>query len=227
MRAHPGEQIVHVIAGTLEYEIGGVNIRQHALGPACATACLDADQQAQIAKDTGSIGPISGALTFSTASRSPTRTLAYIRTWLLASDNHKRHNMKPMGRFTGVTYQGVSYANSRTIGRGSSSNILSIGPGRRTAVDPKIEARKVAMQAELSPGRSVLAASSGTELGGVLAPAQIMEWQRPGKSIRGEQTVSVRHVWDGVCKREIAWLASLVGGISIAGVTLAVILVQL
>jgi len=41
------------------------NIRQHALESACfvvnATAWLDADQQAQIMKDTGcSIGPISG-----------------------------------------------------------------------------------------------------------------------------------------------------------------------
>ena len=42
-----------------------VNVRQHALESACfvvcATAWLDADQQAQIAQDTGgSIGPISG-----------------------------------------------------------------------------------------------------------------------------------------------------------------------
>ena len=53
------------IFGPLFSEQTQVNIRQHALESACfvvcATAWLDADQQAQIAKDTGgSIGPISG-----------------------------------------------------------------------------------------------------------------------------------------------------------------------
>src|SRR5258705_11396849 len=53
------------IFGDLFSEQTHVNIRQHALESACfvvcATAWLDADQQAQIAKDTGgSIGPISG-----------------------------------------------------------------------------------------------------------------------------------------------------------------------
>jgi nitrilase len=53
------------IFGELFSEQTQVNIRQHALESACfvvcATAWLDADQQAQIAKDTGgSIGPISG-----------------------------------------------------------------------------------------------------------------------------------------------------------------------
>jgi aliphatic nitrilase len=53
------------IFGELFSEQTQVNIRQHALESACfvvcATAWLNADQQAQIAKDTaGSIGPISG-----------------------------------------------------------------------------------------------------------------------------------------------------------------------
>src|SRR5262245_21753613 len=53
------------IFGELFSEQTQVNIRQHALESACfvvcATAWLDPDQQAQIAKDTGgSIGPISG-----------------------------------------------------------------------------------------------------------------------------------------------------------------------
>ena len=53
------------IFGNLFAEQTEINIRQHALESACfvvcATAWLDADQQAQIAKDTGgSIGPISG-----------------------------------------------------------------------------------------------------------------------------------------------------------------------
>ena len=53
------------IFGPLFAEQTEVNIRQHALESACfvvcATAWLDADQQAQIVKDTGSaVGPISG-----------------------------------------------------------------------------------------------------------------------------------------------------------------------
>ena len=53
------------IFGDLFVQQTEVNIRQHALESACfvvnATAWLDADQQAQIMKDTGcSIGPISG-----------------------------------------------------------------------------------------------------------------------------------------------------------------------
>jgi len=53
------------IFGELFSEQTEINIRQHALESACfvvcATAWLDADQQAQIAKDTGgNIGPISG-----------------------------------------------------------------------------------------------------------------------------------------------------------------------
>jgi aliphatic nitrilase len=53
------------IFGPLFAEQTEVNIRQHALESACfvvsATAWLDADQQAQIMKDTGcTIGPISG-----------------------------------------------------------------------------------------------------------------------------------------------------------------------
>jgi aliphatic nitrilase len=53
------------IFGNLFSEQTEVNIRQHALESACfvvcATAWLDADQQAQIGKDTGaSIGPLSG-----------------------------------------------------------------------------------------------------------------------------------------------------------------------
>jgi aliphatic nitrilase len=53
------------IFGDLFSEQTEVNVRQHALESAsfvvCATAWLDADQQAQIVKDTGgSIGPISG-----------------------------------------------------------------------------------------------------------------------------------------------------------------------
>jgi len=53
------------LLGDLFTEQTEVNIRQHALESACfvvcATAWLDADQQAQIVKDTGgSIGPISG-----------------------------------------------------------------------------------------------------------------------------------------------------------------------
>ena len=53
------------IFGNLFAEQTEINIRQHALESACfvvsATAWLDADQQAQIVKDTGgSIGPISG-----------------------------------------------------------------------------------------------------------------------------------------------------------------------
>jgi aliphatic nitrilase len=53
------------IFGELFSEQTQVNIRQHALESACfvvcATARLDADQQAQIVKDTGgSIGAISG-----------------------------------------------------------------------------------------------------------------------------------------------------------------------
>ena len=57
---YPGSIFGDLFAGQTE-----VNIRQHALESACfvvcATAWLDADQQAQIAKDTGaSVGPISG-----------------------------------------------------------------------------------------------------------------------------------------------------------------------
>ena len=53
------------IFGNLFAEQTEINIRQHALESACfvvcATAWLDADQQAQIVKDTGgSVGPISG-----------------------------------------------------------------------------------------------------------------------------------------------------------------------
>ncbi len=53
------------IFGKLFAEQTEINVRQHALESACfvvcATAWLDADQQAQIAKDTGgNIGPISG-----------------------------------------------------------------------------------------------------------------------------------------------------------------------
>jgi nitrilase len=53
------------IFGDLFAEQTAINIRQHALESACfvvsATAWLDADQQAQIGKDTGgSLGPISG-----------------------------------------------------------------------------------------------------------------------------------------------------------------------
>jgi aliphatic nitrilase len=53
------------IFGSLFAEQTEINVRQHALESACfvvcATAWLDADQQAQIARDTsGSIGPISG-----------------------------------------------------------------------------------------------------------------------------------------------------------------------
>ena len=53
------------IFGSLFAEQTEINIRQHALESACfvvcATAWLDADQQAQIVRDTGgSIGPISG-----------------------------------------------------------------------------------------------------------------------------------------------------------------------
>jgi aliphatic nitrilase len=53
------------IFGDLFAQQTEVNVRQHALESACfvvnATAWLDADQQAQIMKDTGcSIGPISG-----------------------------------------------------------------------------------------------------------------------------------------------------------------------
>ena len=53
------------IFGNLFAEQTEINVRQHALESACfvvcATAWLDADQQAQIVKDTGgSIGPISG-----------------------------------------------------------------------------------------------------------------------------------------------------------------------
>ena len=53
------------IFGSLFSEQTEINIRQHALESGCfvvcATAWLDADQQAQIAKDTGgSVGPISG-----------------------------------------------------------------------------------------------------------------------------------------------------------------------
>jgi aliphatic nitrilase len=53
------------IFGSLFAEQTEVNVRQHALESACfvvcATAWLDADQQAQIARDTGgSVGPISG-----------------------------------------------------------------------------------------------------------------------------------------------------------------------
>jgi aliphatic nitrilase len=65
-----GEQIHSAMypgsfAGPLFAEQTEVNVRQHALESACfvvtATAWLDADQQAQIAKDTGApIGPISG-----------------------------------------------------------------------------------------------------------------------------------------------------------------------
>ena len=65
-----GEQIHSAMypgsfAGDLFAEQTEVNIRQHALESGCfvvnATAWLDADQQAQIMKDTGcSIGPISG-----------------------------------------------------------------------------------------------------------------------------------------------------------------------
>jgi nitrilase len=58
---YPGSIFGHLFAEQTE-----VNIRQHALEAACfvvcATAWLDADQQAQIVKDTGtsSVGPISG-----------------------------------------------------------------------------------------------------------------------------------------------------------------------
>ena len=65
-----GEQIHSAMypgsfAGPLFAEQTEINVRQHALESACfvvtATAWLDADQQAQIAKDTGApIGPISG-----------------------------------------------------------------------------------------------------------------------------------------------------------------------
>ena len=65
-----GEQIHSAMypgsfAGPLFAEQMEINVRQHALESACfvvnATAWLDADQQAQIAKDTGApIGPISG-----------------------------------------------------------------------------------------------------------------------------------------------------------------------
>src|SRR5918994_379506 len=65
-----GEQIHSAMypgsfAGPLFAEQTEINIRQHALESACfvvsATAWLDADQQAQIMKDTGcAIGPISG-----------------------------------------------------------------------------------------------------------------------------------------------------------------------
>jgi aliphatic nitrilase len=65
-----GEQIHSAMypgsfAGPLFASQAEINVRQHALESACfvvsATAWLDADQQAQIAKDTGApIGPISG-----------------------------------------------------------------------------------------------------------------------------------------------------------------------
>jgi aliphatic nitrilase len=65
-----GEQIHSAMypgsfAGPLFAEQAEINVRQHALESACfvvcATAWLDADQQAQIMKDTGcAIGPISG-----------------------------------------------------------------------------------------------------------------------------------------------------------------------
>jgi aliphatic nitrilase len=65
-----GEQIHSAMypgsfGGALFAEQMEINVRQHALESACfvvnATAWLDADQQAQIAKDTGApIGPISG-----------------------------------------------------------------------------------------------------------------------------------------------------------------------
>jgi nitrilase len=65
-----GEQIHSAMypgsfGGPLFAEQTEINIRQHALESACfvvsATAWLDADQQAQIMKDTGcAIGPISG-----------------------------------------------------------------------------------------------------------------------------------------------------------------------
>jgi len=65
-----GEQIHSAMypgsfAGSLFAEQAEINVRQHALESACfvvcATAWLDADQQAQIMKDTGCpIGPISG-----------------------------------------------------------------------------------------------------------------------------------------------------------------------
>lgn len=65
-----GEQIHSAMypgsfAGPLFAEQAEINIRQHALESGCfvvnATAWLDADQQAQIVKDTGApIGPISG-----------------------------------------------------------------------------------------------------------------------------------------------------------------------
>ena len=50
--------------------------------------------------------------------------------------------------------------------------------------------------------------------------------QAMGHSIPGRQTR--QRMWDALCKelREIAWLASLVCGLSIAGLALAVILVQ-
>jgi hypothetical protein len=77
--------------------------------------------------------------------------------------------------------------------------------------------------------RKVLAASAATEVDGLAphwAQAPAMRWQPPRNSIVVRQIG--REMWEGICKelREIAWLASVVGGLSLGGVTLALVLVQ-
>jgi hypothetical protein len=76
------------------------------------------------------------------------------------------------------------------------------------------------------PRRRIPAASAGSGLAPRWARVQTMQWQPLGGSIAhghiGQQ------MWESFRKelREIAWLASLVAGLSIAGLTLAMVLVQ-
>ena len=69
--------------------------------------------------------------------------------------------------------------------------------------------------------RTVPAASALVEVSATHVRAQVIGHAIPGRQTR-------QRMWDAFCKElwEIAWLASLVGGLSIAGLALAVILVQ-
>ena len=70
--------------------------------------------------------------------------------------------------------------------------------------------------------RTVIAGSARVErVSATHVRAQVIGHAIPGRQTR-------QRMWDAFCKElwEIAWLASLVGGLSIAGLALAVILVQ-
>ena len=88
--------------------------------------------------------------------------------------------------------------------------------------------------ARVGPMRFAMSTNSSATLRTVLAASALVERvsathvraQVIGNSLAGRQTR--QRMWDAFCKElwEIAWLTSLVGGLSIAGLALAVILVQ-